>query len=172
VNGQETAQPHRTQPHLQPQSQQPQFQPLQPPIQELQPRREPVHAALGAGPLPVRGDHSDRPNPAAALPGVNHSEMPEHPSAETTHTTARTPSGSSVVRGTMGRPQLPKRRSQEHLVPQLRDAPAPRKDEEHTVHDPGLMAAFQRGIGLAESQPLAGSDAQSDPQRDDNTSKE
>jgi hypothetical protein len=28
-----------------------------------------------------------------------------------------------------------------------------RKTEEHALHDPGLMAAFQRGIGLAESQP-------------------
>ncbi len=52
-----------------------------------------------------------------------------------------------------GRPLLPKRRAQEHIVPQLRDEPAARKPEEHTLHDPGLMAAFQRGIGLAESQP-------------------
>ncbi|OKJ65983.1 ATP-binding protein [Streptomyces sp. CB02261] len=52
-----------------------------------------------------------------------------------------------------GRPVLPKRRAQEHLVPQLRDEPAARRPEEHTLHDPGLMAAFQRGIGLAESQP-------------------
>ncbi|MFJ4870152.1 ATP-binding protein [Streptomyces sp. NPDC088757] len=52
-----------------------------------------------------------------------------------------------------GRPLLPKRRAQEHLVPQLRDEPAARRTEEHALHDPGLMAAFQRGIGLAESQP-------------------
>ncbi|MCX5394352.1 sensor histidine kinase KdpD [Streptomyces sp. NBC_00094] len=52
-----------------------------------------------------------------------------------------------------GRPLLPKRRAQEHLVPQLRDEPVARKPEEHALHDPGLMAAFQRGIGLAESQP-------------------
>ncbi|MFI6422944.1 sensor histidine kinase [Streptomyces sp. NPDC050842] len=52
-----------------------------------------------------------------------------------------------------GRPLLPKRRAQEHLVPQLRDEPAARRPEEHALHDPGLMAAFQRGIGLAESQP-------------------
>ncbi|WP_418960144.1 sensor histidine kinase [Streptomyces tritici] len=52
-----------------------------------------------------------------------------------------------------GRPQLPRRRAQEHLVPQLRDEPAARRDEEPTLHDPGLMAAFQRGIGLAEAQP-------------------
>ncbi|MFE0648117.1 ATP-binding protein [Streptomyces sp. NPDC059534] len=52
-----------------------------------------------------------------------------------------------------GRPLLPKRRAQEHLVPQLRDEPVARRPEEHALHDPGLMAAFQRGIGLAESQP-------------------
>ncbi|WP_426404565.1 ATP-binding protein [Streptomyces sp. R-07] len=51
-----------------------------------------------------------------------------------------------------GRPLLPKRRAQEHIVPQLRDEPVTRKTEEHALHDPGLMAAFQRGIGLAESQ--------------------
>lgn len=68
----------------------------------------------------------------------------------------------------MGRPQLPRRRSQEHLVPQLRDAPTPRKDDENTLHDPGLMAAFQRGIGLAESQSVA----DPAPQRRDNTPKE
>ncbi|MFE5591148.1 ATP-binding protein [Streptomyces sp. NPDC056549] len=52
-----------------------------------------------------------------------------------------------------GRPLLPKRRAQEHIAPELRDEPATRKTEEHALHDPGLMAAFQRGISLAESQP-------------------
>ncbi len=57
------------------------------------------------------------------------------------------------VRGTMGRPQLPRRRAQEHIAPQLRDGPAPRQDGAHVPgHDPQLMAAFQRGISLAESQ--------------------
>ncbi|MEU2269061.1 hypothetical protein ABZ568_22160, partial [Streptomyces olindensis] len=59
----------------------------------------------------------------------------------------------SFVPGTMGKPQLPRRRAQEHIAPQLRDGPAPRQDPEHLVgHDPGLMAAFQRGISLAEAQ--------------------
>ncbi|MER6045475.1 ATP-binding protein, partial [Streptomyces sp. NPDC001856] len=58
-----------------------------------------------------------------------------------------------AVRGTMGKPQLPRRRAQEHIVPQLRGGPAPRQDTERPVgHDPGLMAAFQRGMGLAEAQ--------------------
>ncbi|MET9960350.1 ATP-binding protein [Streptomyces sp. NPDC006326] len=52
------------------------------------------------------------------------------------------------------RPPLPRRRAQENLVPQLRDAPAPRRADapEQPVHDPGLMAAFQRGYGLAQSE--------------------
>ncbi|WP_328928751.1 ATP-binding protein [Streptomyces sp. NBC_00190] len=52
------------------------------------------------------------------------------------------------------RPPLPRRRAQEHLAPQLRDAPAPRRaaDSDQRVHDPGLMAAFQRGFGLAQSE--------------------
>ncbi|MFE0514532.1 ATP-binding protein, partial [Streptomyces sp. NPDC058964] len=59
----------------------------------------------------------------------------------------------SAVRGTMGKPQLPRRRAQEHIAPQLRGGPAPRQEpEQHAGHDPGLMAAFQRGIGLAEAQ--------------------
>ncbi|CAM5227078.1 hypothetical protein SALBM311S_04259 [Streptomyces alboniger] len=53
----------------------------------------------------------------------------------------------------MGKPQLPRRRAQEHIAPQLRDGPTPRQDSEYSAgHDPGLMAAFQRGIGLAEAQ--------------------
>ncbi|WP_411104534.1 sensor histidine kinase [Streptomyces sp. cmx-4-9] len=55
------------------------------------------------------------------------------------------------------RPPLPRRRAQEHLVPQLREAPAPRRAEEadRPVHDPGLMAAFQRGFGRAQSDHRA-----------------
>ncbi|MER6196432.1 ATP-binding protein [Streptomyces sp. NPDC001586] len=52
------------------------------------------------------------------------------------------------------RPALPRRRAQEHLAPQLREAPVPRPpaDAEPPLHDPGLMAAFQRGFGLAQTE--------------------
>ncbi|MFD3694818.1 ATP-binding protein [Streptomyces sp. NPDC058646] len=52
------------------------------------------------------------------------------------------------------RPALPRRRAQEHLAPQLREAPAPRRVDgaEQPLHDPGLMAAFQRGFGRAQSE--------------------
>ncbi|WP_050515292.1 sensor histidine kinase KdpD [Streptomyces rimosus] len=53
------------------------------------------------------------------------------------------------------RPSLPRRRKQEHLVPQLRGDPilpsAGRRDgRPEPEHDPGLMAAFRRGISLAD----------------------
>jgi hypothetical protein len=51
------------------------------------------------------------------------------------------------------RPQLPQRQGQTHLAPQLRDTPAVSHDEPVVGHDPGLMAAFQRGISLADVAP-------------------
>ncbi|MEU3510201.1 ATP-binding protein [Streptomyces longwoodensis] len=99
-------------------------------------------------PLPLRGAHRDRPTPAHALPGVRADDRQAAEGA-TGHVSApRT----GAVRGTMGRPQLPRRRAQEHIAPQLRGGPLPRQDGEPAGHDPGLMAAFQRGIGLAESR--------------------
>ncbi|MFF9764247.1 ATP-binding protein [Streptomyces caelestis] len=102
-----------------------------------------------APPLPLRGAHEVRPHPAEAVPGVRHGDRntpADHGS------TPLTPRG-GTVRGTMDRPRLPRRRAQEHIAPQLRDGPAPRQDTECTAgHDPGLMAAFQRGVSLAESR--------------------
>nr|WP_246620059.1 ATP-binding protein [Streptomyces corallincola] len=100
-------------------------------------------------PLPVRGSRQ-RGNPAEAVPGI----APEHRPVVESHTGAvPTPRAAEVVRGTMSRPQLPRRRAQEHIVPQLRGGPAPRQENDSPVgHDPQLMAAFQRGVGLAEAQ--------------------
>ncbi|MGW0600442.1 ATP-binding protein [Streptomyces sp. NPDC002776] len=107
--------------------------------------------ANGSGPvpLPVRGAHEERRTIAEAVPGIS----PEDRAVVAEHTVAPPIPRSSAVRGTMGKPHLPKRRAQEHLAPQLRDGPAPRQEPEHLAgHDPGLMAAFQRGVGLAEAQ--------------------
>ncbi|MFB7862874.1 sensor histidine kinase [Streptomyces sp. NPDC056069] len=90
----------------------------------------------------------------SGLPGVPHQPAPAEPvrpGSAHPAPAAEVPPASRP--GVPGRPLLPKRRAQEHLVPQLRDEPVARKPEEHALHDPGLMAAFQRGIGLAESQP-------------------
>ncbi len=100
-------------------------------------------------PLPVRGAHEDRPTPAQAVPGIR----PDDRRALAEHAGTPPVPRHSAVRGTMDKPRLPRRRAQEHIAPQLRDGPAPRQETEQLPgHDPGLMAAFQRGIGLAEAQ--------------------
>ncbi|WMD05418.1 ATP-binding protein [Streptomyces sp. FXY-T5] len=100
-------------------------------------------------PLPMRGARRERPTPAEARPGISTDDRRILAGNGTEPPTPR----NGAVRGTMGKPQLPRRRAQEHIVPQLRDGPAPRQDPEYLVgHDPGLMAAFQRGISLAEAQ--------------------
>lgn len=109
----------------------------------------PVPNGGGPTPLPVRGTHEGRPNPAEAMPGIR----PDHRPLVAENVAAPPTPRAGAVRGTMGKPQLPRRRAQEHIAPQLREGPAPRQDVEHPAgHDPGLMAAFQRGIGLAEAQ--------------------
>ncbi|MFD5596338.1 ATP-binding protein [Streptomyces griseorubiginosus] len=106
-------------------------------------------------PLPVRRAHAGRPNPADAVPGIK----PADRRLVAEHVVAPPTPRAGTVRGTMGKPQLPRRRAQEHIVPQLRGGPAPRQDTEYLAgHDPGLMAAFQRGISLAEAQQHLESD--------------
>lgn len=115
------------------------------------PPTAPVPHGSGLAPLPVRG-REGRPTPADAVPGIR----PEDRQAAAEHTgTLPTPLNGSAVRGRVEKPRLPKRRAQEHIAPQLRDAPVPRPEsEQHIGHDPGLMAAFQRGIGLAAAQEM------------------
>ncbi|MFD5451844.1 ATP-binding protein [Streptomyces sp. NPDC127100] len=105
----------------------------------------------GPAPLPVRGAREDRANPAAAVPGVR----PGDRDALAEHAAAPPVPRHSAVRGTMDKPRLPRRRAHEHIAPQLRGGPAPRPEpgpDRLVGHDPGLMAAFQRGVGLAETQ--------------------
>lgn len=121
-------------------------------------RQEPQGGARGAvprgngagpAPLPVRGAQEERANPAEAVPGIRPDERRRVEENAGAPPTPRV----STVRGTMGKPQLPRRRAQEHIAPQLRGGPAPRQESDQLAgHDPGLMAAFQRGIGLAETQ--------------------
>jgi signal transduction histidine kinase len=105
--------------------------------------------APGHVPLPQRtpGERSRRGNPAEAVPGVRAGERDAQGAGSPA--VPAVPLG-GAVRGAVARPSLPRRRAQEHLAPQLRAAPAPRHDDEPVGHDPGLMAAFQRGITLAE----------------------
>ncbi|MEK0099887.1 ATP-binding protein [Streptomyces sp. A475] len=104
-----------------------------------------------APPLPLRTARDERRTPADALPGIRSEDR----QATGEHTPIPPTPVNGAVRGTMGRPQLPKRRVQEHLAPQLRGGPTQRQErpdnEAPVLHDPGLMAAFQRGIGLADA---------------------
>ncbi|MFH8218388.1 ATP-binding protein [Streptomyces sp. NPDC018057] len=100
-------------------------------------------------PLPRRGDRDGRANPAEAAPGIR----PHDRAAVAANAGVLPVPRVDVVRGVMEPPGLPRRRAQQHIAPQLRGGPAPRHDSDDTVgHDPGLMAAFQRGIGLAEAR--------------------
>ncbi|MER6352752.1 ATP-binding protein [Streptomyces sp. NPDC001634] len=122
-----------------------------PPPGPQQPQHDRIPAARGRSPLPVRDADTPRPNPAEALPGVRPGDRP---AVEENAGRPPTPL-SGTVRGTMSKPQLPRRRAQEHIAPQLRSGPTPpvHPDSDRLVgHDPGLMAAFRRGIGLAEAQ--------------------
>ncbi|WP_405476673.1 ATP-binding protein [Streptomyces sp. NBC_00009] len=178
-------QPHRRPPQPQPQPQpqnqlhrppQPDLHPFDPQPYEAPhqppPPRETPHAGMAvvprqpqggasdgrhsgangvAPPLPLRTARDERRTPADALPGIR----AEDRKATGEHTPVPPTPVNGAVRGTMGRPQLPRRRVQEHLAPQLRGGPAQRQErpenEAPVLHDPGLMAAFQRGIGLAEA---------------------
>ncbi|MEV0640663.1 ATP-binding protein [Streptomyces sp. NPDC050619] len=128
----------------------PRPQQTEPSRQQVTARTTPVKSnGSGPPPLPVRGAHEERSTPAEAVPGIRPDDR--RLVAENTATPPVPRVG--AVRGTMGKPRLPRRRAQEHIAPQLRDGPAPRQDTEYLAgHDPGLMAAFQRGVGLAEAQ--------------------
>ncbi|MFF9107266.1 ATP-binding protein [Streptomyces sp. NPDC014805] len=113
----------------------------------------PVRPADGGGeagvpPLPVRGRQPERATPAAAVPGIRPEDRPAVEEIAGMPPVAR----ATAVRGTMDKPRLPRRRAQEHIVPQLRGGPQPRPEDDDAGPDPQLMAAFQRGIGLAEAQ--------------------
>ncbi|MGW1132447.1 ATP-binding protein [Streptomyces griseoluteus] len=111
-------------------------------------RRENGDAAAPL-PLPMRGAQEQRANPAEAVPGIGAGERPVVEGDAGVLPTPRVGAAPPAAE----RPSLPRRRAQEHIVPQLRGGPVPRQDDEVVVgHDPGLMAAFQRGIGLAEAQ--------------------
>ncbi|MEV8444548.1 sensor histidine kinase [Streptomyces parvus] len=104
-----------------------------------------------APPLPLRAERIDRPTPPASPPERG------GPSAAAGHEREDRSAPAAVherahAAPSPARPELPRRTNQESLVPQLREAPAPRVEDEHALHDPGLMAAFRRGVDLAEAQ--------------------
>ncbi|ROV64298.1 ATP-binding protein, partial [Streptomyces globisporus] len=115
------------------------------------PHGRPGPPAGEAPPLPLRAERIDRPTPPASPP--EHGGL----SSAAVHERDDRPAPAAVperdhAAPSPTRPELPKRTNQESLVPQLREAPAPRVEDEHALHDPGLMAAFRRGVDLAEAQ--------------------
>ncbi|MEW2401906.1 ATP-binding protein [Streptomyces sp. NPDC046862] len=117
------------------------------------PRQQTATAPGGSTRLPVRDTRQERPNPADALPGIRPDDRRTLLDNTATPPVPRT----GEARGPIGKPRLPRRRAQEHIAPQLRGGPVPtpRQDPDHYIgHDPGLMAAFQRGIGLAEAHHM------------------
>ncbi|MEU4266589.1 ATP-binding protein [Streptomyces sp. NPDC026092] len=139
-------------PHVPQAPQAPQHMP-----QRVPPAVHRVPTAPAPAPVPTQAP-APVPSPVrASAHGAEHGSaaLPHRPLTYTTSAPAIPVQQAETVERAQppGRPLLPKRRAQEHLVPQLRDEPVARRPEEHALHDPGLMAAFQRGIGLAESQP-------------------
>ncbi|MFJ9030004.1 sensor histidine kinase [Streptomyces sp. NPDC102274] len=158
-------QPQPQQPH--PPSQQPSPPPEPQPQPQNQNQNGPTPPQGTPAPLPVRETGADRPTPAAARPGAVHPDRRRPPAPPDPARPRVEALGDGTLHATASRPQLPRRRGQEHMVPQLREAPpAPPPVEEAVLHDPGLMAAFQRGIGLAESQPVRPSASVPDPLTD------
>ncbi|MGW0704158.1 ATP-binding protein [Streptomyces sp. NPDC002867] len=118
------------------------------------------HELLGRGPDVVESQqqqsdltpavphgHADDATEQALEPDTSVARGPvpvPAPAAEPLHATVAAPTQGDAP------PVLPQRRRQEHLAPELRQSPqtvvVPKEDD----HDPGLMAAFQSGVRLAE----------------------
>ncbi len=106
------------------------------PAMPPRPRSVPAHPAASTA-LPAQDDRPADPGPVL---------LPPAPPADNA-----------------ARPRLPRRRKQEHLVPELRGDPilpsAERRSGPEPEHDPGLMAAFRRGVSLADETYEAGNTA-------------
>ncbi|MFI8854965.1 ATP-binding protein [Streptomyces sp. NPDC053499] len=120
------------------------------------------HSMLGGHPEPdpERATSGD-PHPAAPSAGHEptlrltrspgrHAAPPTREAASTPPPAAETGAAPQPRAGGEPRPPLPQRRRQQHIVPELREAPAADTGGEERGHDPGLMAAFRRGVGRAE----------------------
>ncbi|QKW39140.1 sensor histidine kinase [Actinomadura sp. NAK00032] len=97
---------------------------------------------------------ADRYAPADA-PGRHANSAPAANSGPAANPGA--PADSGVV-DNAERPSLPRRRVQANMAPELVNPPAPQhqQDDTEVAHNPGLMAAFQRGVrGAEESDGVA-----------------
>ncbi|MFG3259650.1 sensor histidine kinase [Streptomyces sp. NPDC048172] len=126
--------------------------------------RTPDVPAPGPGPAPGEPlpPLSPLPQPRAedrrGGGGTDEAVPPVHP-APPLSSVSSVPSAGGAPSPQAGKPRLPKRRRQEHLVPELREPPPPfggprAQEVAEEGHDPGLMAAFRRGTSLADETDL------------------
>jgi len=105
--------------------------------------------SVAPAPPSRRDSGSRRPAPAREVPGPR----PGDPAGAAGREGVLPAPRDGSVPGTEVKPPLPRRRARHHLAPQLRSGPAPRRHGDDTPsHDPGLMAEFRRGVGLAEAR--------------------
>jgi signal transduction histidine kinase len=97
--------------------------------------------------------------PPAAVPAPAYSPAAEDPVRVPA---PRDPGPAAVPRPDVAaerRPELPRRRPQENLAPELLNAPAPRDDDADVGHNHQLMAAFKKGMRDAtDTEPPYGVD--------------
>jgi signal transduction histidine kinase len=100
----------------------------------------PANHGQGAAPVFAQG---------SSVPGA-----PHRPAAPTWETGPQPPvpgpaAGPAVPPPDGERPELPRRQAQKHLFPELANAPARQEPDQEAEHNPGLMAAFQKGMRSA-----------------------
>ncbi|MEU8800614.1 ATP-binding protein [Spirillospora sp. NPDC048819] len=139
-------------------------------------RPRPTQPLAASTSAPTADEAADRPPAPAPAPAPASTSAVPAPASVPAPATAQ-PSGSSAGVPAPGtepapgieptfqavageRPPLPQRQAQTHLAPELATAPALPEDEQEIEHNPGLMAAFQKGLRSAQENDgaAAGSD--------------
>jgi hypothetical protein len=128
---------------------------------------EPVAALTASAPdvllsTPLSGSGHAIPMPqpsgpdtaAAPLAGPSAGAPRNEPGAAASVRPPNAPTGANPAGAPGQRPELPRRRAQQNLTPELLHAPAPRDDDDtDSGHNPGLMAAFQQGMRSGRDDP-------------------
>jgi signal transduction histidine kinase len=110
------------------------------------------------GPAPQRQPPA---GPANAIPAPEHPPGPGVDAAPARRDGAGAPRPDVVTPASDDRrPELPRRRPQANLAPELLTAPAPRDDDADIGHNHHLMAAFKKGMRSGtETEPAYGAEA-------------
>ncbi|MFE3451931.1 sensor histidine kinase [Nonomuraea sp. NPDC059194] len=97
---------------------------------------------------PALGDH----DAGVRLDGPSEAWRKQSAGVPAGRTDGRT--GLGPPRGHGQRPELPRRRRQKNMAPELLNAPAPQDDDADIGHDHGLMAAFMKGMRSGQDEDL------------------